>query len=258
MQDINLPQAKVIEEKENYGKIVIEPLFPGYGYTVGNAIRRVLISSLPGAAITSVKIEDVAHEFSTIPGVKEDVIEIMMNLKKIRLKLFGDEAVTLKLQATGPKEIKAKDIKTPSQVEIKNKDLYIATLDKAKAKLNMEMVVERGRGYEAAENRAGKSSIGTIQIDSIFSPVTWVNCTVENMRVGQRTDYHRVILEIKTDGTITPVEAFKSAVAILMEQFSVLKDIEGEKKTPEKKLPSTAKKDEKKVTKKKRSAKSVA
>jgi len=136
--------------------------------------------------------------------------------------------------------------------------LYIATLDKEKAKLNMEMVVERGRGYEATENRAGKSSIGTIQIDSIFSPVTWVNCTVENMRVGQRTDYHRVILEIKTDGTITPVEAFKSAVAILIEQFSVLKDVEGEKKTPEKKLPSTAKKDEKKVTKKKRSAKSVA
>ncbi len=264
MEEISLPKAKIVEEKENYGKIVIEPLYPGYGHTLGNALRRVLISSLSGAAISTIKIENASHEFSTLPGVKEDVIEIILKLKQLRLKLHDEDKATMKLQVKGPKEILALDIKTPSQIEILNKDLHIATLDSSKASLNIEMVVEKGRGYVAAENKPEKPEIGIIQTDSLYSPVTWVNLSVENTRVQQRTDFNKLTLEIKTDGTILPSEAFTKATEILVNQFDVLKNLEGKAvkkvKKPKiaKKISKKEKKDEKKVTAKKRAKKSAA
>lgn len=229
---ISLPQKPVIiSEDGNHGVYEIKELFPGYGYTIGNSIRRVLLSSLPGAVITAVKIEGVGHEFSTIEGVVEDVVEIILNLKQIRFKTYGDEtSYKASLSAKGEKEIKAKDIKTSSQLEVVNPEAYIATLSDKKSFLSMEFDVEVGLGYVPMEERIKeKVEIGIIALDASFSPVRHVNYEVENMRVGDRTDYNLVRFTIETDGSITPKEAITKSIAILVAQFKALSEGFGEK-----------------------------
>lgn len=227
------PKPKVILEKGNRGVFEIENLYPGYGQTIGNSLRRVLLSSLSGAAITTVKIEGVEHEFSTIEGVLEDVVEIMLNLKQMRFKLTEQGPFTATLSEKGEKVVTGKDFKVPSQVEIVTPDLPIATLTSKNSKLNMEVLIESGLGYVPAEvHSKEKVEIGTIALDAVFTPVRHVNYEVENMRVGDRTDYNRLRIHIETDGTITPYEAFERAANILIEQFQALvgqKDIEKNK-----------------------------
>lgn len=204
-----------------YGKFIAEPLERGFGITIGNSLRRVLLSSIQGAAITSVKIDGVLHEFSTIPGVKEDVTDIILNLKEVRLKLHTEGPKTIRVKAEGPKVLKAGDIITGDAVEILNPDHYLATLSKD-AKLSMEMVVKIGRGYVPAErNKDENQPIGTIPMDAIFSPIKKVNYTVTNARVGQRTDYERLTLEVWTDGSLTPEEAVTHAAKILKDQLAI-------------------------------------
>lgn len=211
-----------------YGKFVAEPLERGFGITIGNSLRRILLSSLQGAAITSVKIEGVLHEFSTIPGVKEDVTEIILNLKEVRLKLHTEGPKLIRVKAEGPKELKAGDIITGDAVEVLNPDHHLATLSKD-AKLSMEMMVKMGRGYVPAERNKDESQpIGTIPIDAIFSPIKKVNYTVTNARVGQITDYDRLTLEVWTDGSIDPVEAVAQAAKILKDQLSIFITFEEE------------------------------
>jgi DNA-directed RNA polymerase subunit alpha len=211
----------------NLGRAYIEPLERGFGHTLGNSLRRVLLSSLPGAAITSIRIRGVEHEFTTIPGVVEDVIDIILNLKGVRLKLDVDEA-ELKLDVKGPKDVKAGDIKAPAGVEIVNAKHHIVTLDEG-AKLEMTMRAEKGRGYVPAQkNKRSGDPIGVLPIDSIFSPVKKVTYRVENTRVGQRTDYDRLILEVESDGTISPVEATNMASQIIMEHLKLFAEA-GEK-----------------------------
>lgn len=255
---ISLPKKpKVVEKEGNSATIEISELYPGFGPTIGNALRRVLYSSLPGAAITSAKVENVPHEFSTIEGVSEDVMEISLNLKQIRLKLHGDEPQTLKLKVKGKKEITAKDIETPSQVEIVNKDAYIATLTTTKASLEMELRVEPGLGYvQTDQDEKEKTEIGVIRLDAVFTPVKKVNFEVENMRVGDRTDYNRLIMDITTDGTIDPEDAFVYAVDVLMDHFEKIEELKGSKKKSSKKKSTTKKKStskKKKSTAKKKS-----
>lgn len=216
-------QPKIIRQEGNRATFEIEGLWPGYGQTVGNAIRRVLLSSLEGAAITSIKIDGIQHEFSTLPGVLEDMVEIMLNLKRTRFRLHGSGPYTATLSVKGERSVKSSDIKTPSQLEVVNPDQVIATLTDKKAALEMELVVEKGVGYETVEaRRKDKVEIGTIALDAAFSPLRLVNYEVENMRVGERTDYNRVRFDIETDGSTTPQEAFSQAAKILQEQFSVL------------------------------------
>lgn len=221
---ISLPlQPKVILEEDNKAVFEIEGLYPGYGQTIGNSLRRVLLSSLKGAAITSVKIQGAGHEFTTIEGVMEDAVELILNLKQIRFHVEGEGPYTVSLSAKGEKEIKGKDFETPSQVEVVNKDAYIATLSSKKSSLNLEAVVESGLGYIPVEARSKeKVEVGTIALDAIFSPVRHVNYEVENMRLGDRTDYNKIRLQIETDGSITPREAFGGAARILVEQFAAL------------------------------------
>src|SRR3989344_2334886 len=208
--EIILPsKPKIIEETEFKGVYEIEGLYPGYGHTLGNSLRRILLSSLPGAAISLVKINGVEHEFSTIEGVKEDVINILLNLKSIRLKIHADEPQILTLKAEKQKKLTAKDIKTPSQVEIINKDAPIATLTSKNSKFNVEMVAIKGVGYVPREMSVkDKVEIGTIVLDAIFTPIRRVNYEVENMRVGDRTDFNRLRISLQTDGTISPIEDF--------------------------------------------------
>lgn len=216
----NLP--KVILEEKNRGGFEISPLYPGYGITLGNALRRVLLSSLPGCAITKVEIKDVPHEFSSIKGVLEDTIDILLNLKKIRIKMEGDEPKTLTLKAEGKKEVYGKDIETPAGCEIVNKDQLIATLTDNNAKLEMNLTVEKGIGFSLAEEREKeKAPVGTIFLDAIFSPVRNVSFEVENIRYQERTDYNLLRIFIETDGTITPKSALKQASQILINHFSV-------------------------------------
>lgn len=235
MQTITLPQKpKFTSVDGKSGKFEIEGCYPGYGTTVGNALRRVLLSSLPGAAITSVKIKGVKHEFSTIPNILEDVIQIILNLKQVRLKSHKEESVTVSLNVKGEKVITAGMIKCPSDVEVITKDAHIATITNAKGEFEMEMEVESGIGYVPVDQQIReKKEVGTIALDAIYTPIRKVNYTIENMRVGKRTDFERIILDISTDGSITPEEAFSQAVKILIDQFSVLIDIEqvSEKKT---------------------------
>ena len=221
---VQLPEKlSVLKEEGHKMTLELSPLYPGYGVTVGNALRRVLLSSIEGAAITSVKIKGVSHEFSTMEGVLENVIEIIMNVKKIRLKLFGDEPATLELKVSGEKEVKAKDIKTHQNVEIVTKDQLIATLTSKKAELEMELTVEKGIGYVPIEQRQKeKISVGTIAVDALFSPVKNVNFTVENIRVGQRTDYNKLMLEIETDGLISPREALKKSLEIIAKHLEII------------------------------------
>ncbi|MAF79478.1 DNA-directed RNA polymerase subunit alpha [bacterium] len=214
---------KKISEKENIGNFVIEGLYTGYGPTIGNSLRRALLSSLPGAAITQIKVKGVNHEFSTLPGMSEDIVEFTLNLKRVRFKFFADEPQTLSLKIKGNKKITAGDIKTTTFVEIVNPDLHLATLSKKNAELDMEIVVEKGLGYASAEDRKGERlPIGTIILDSIFSPIVRVDFDVENTRVGERTDYNRIKLEIETDGSITPSEAFHKTTSILKHHFEKL------------------------------------
>jgi DNA-directed RNA polymerase subunit alpha len=203
------------------GTILVEPLPQGYGLTLGNSLRRVLLSSLPGAAITQVKIEGIKHEYSSLKGVKEDMVEILLNLKRVRFMVEGDKSVKLEIDAKGPGEVKAKDIKTPAGVEVSNPDLHVAYLAEAKTKLNIEMTVEKGVGFLPVESRRSLG-IGTIPLDASFSPVLKVNYRVEPTRVGQMTNFDKLTLFVTTDGTLTPAEAVKQASKILGDYFGVL------------------------------------
>ena len=263
----SLPQKPQITKKgENKSVFEIKGLYPGYGVTVGNTLRRVLLSSLEGAVITQVKIKDVSHEFSTIPGVLEDVVFILLNLKKIRFKMFGSEPQVATLKVTGQKEVKAKDFNLPSQVEVVTKDAPIATLTAKKSYLEMEVKIKKGIGYEPAERRdkdEKKLDIGVIDIDAAYSPILNTSFYVEDMRVGKRTDFDKLCLEIQTDGTISPEQAFENACDILVKHFSLFKQDEIEKQEeskekPQKKVVKTKKKksQKKKPTKAKSAVKS--
>lgn len=221
---ISLPsKPKITSEDGNRAVIEIEGLYPGYGQTIGNGLRRVLLSSLPGAAITTVKIEKVGHEFSTIEGVKEDVVDILLNLKQVRFRLHGEGPFTMHLSLKGERAAHAEDFKASSQVEIVNPKQRIATLTSKKSELEIEATVERGLGYVPVEARSkDKVEVGMIALDSIFSPIRHINYEVENMRVGDRTDYNRIRLHIETDGSIVPQDAFHQAAQILVDQFRAL------------------------------------
>jgi DNA-directed RNA polymerase subunit alpha len=214
------PQLHVQDETERYGRFVAEPLENGYGITLGNALRRVLLSSLPGAAITSVRIEQVDHEFSTIKGVLEDTTQLLLNIKEIRLQALSDRTGTLALDAEGPGTVTAADIQVPADFEVVNPELHIASLDSKDARLNIEFHVEIGKGYLPAGSVEGMP-IGVIPVDAIFSPVRKVNYRVEKTRVGQSTNYDKLNLEIWTDGTVGPVDALGQAADILMDQFAL-------------------------------------
>ncbi len=214
------PQLNVDDETERYGRFIAEPLENGYGITLGNALRRVLLSSLPGAAITSVRIEQVDHEFSTISGIVEDTTQLLLAIKEIRLQALSDRPGTLALDAEGPGEVTAADIQVPADFEIVNPELHIATLDNKAARLNAEFHVEIGKGYVPAGSVEGMP-IGVIPVDAVFSPVRKVNYRVEKTRVGQSTNFDRLVLEIWTDGTVGPVEALGQAADILMDQFAL-------------------------------------
>ncbi len=216
-------KPKLVFFEANKGVFEIAPLSPGYGVTLGNALRRVLLSSLVGAAITKVKIEGVLHEFSTIPGVLEDVLDIVFNLKKVRIKMDIDGPAELFLEAKGKKEVRAKDIQTPAGVTIVNPNHLIATLTSEKATLKMNLVVEKGRGYSSVEERTKEKVVaGEIILDAIFSPVINAVYEIENIRYKERTDYDLLRLTIETDGTKTPEEALKEAVLILKDQLEAL------------------------------------
>jgi DNA-directed RNA polymerase subunit alpha len=223
---IAIPQKpEYISLGENHGKFEILGCYPGYGTTLGNALRRVLLSSLEGAAIRSVKITGVTHEFTTIPGVMEDVVQILLHLKQIRFRLHGDEPVKIGLKVKGERVVTAKDFKVTSDVEIVDGDQVIATISDKKTELEMEIEIDRGVGYVSVEARDREErEIGVIAVDSIYSPVKRVNYEVENMRVGKRTDYDKITLEILTDGSIAPEEAFAKSVTILMDQFTALSE----------------------------------
>ncbi|MBU2068050.1 DNA-directed RNA polymerase subunit alpha [Patescibacteria group bacterium] len=225
-------KPKIIEEKDNKAIFEISACYPGYGITLGNAFRRVLLSSLSGAAITGVKIKGIQHEFSTIPNVMEDVVQIILNLKQIRFKLHSQKAFKITLKVKGERKVQAKDIKTSSELEVVNKDAHIATLTSKKAELDMEIEVEPGMGYSPTEERKkGKIEIGKIAIDAIFSPVRKVTYSIENMRVGERTDYDRIRFNIETDGTVSPRNAFLKAARILVDHYIIFTQLGDKKKT---------------------------
>ncbi|NTV41194.1 MAG: DNA-directed RNA polymerase subunit alpha [Candidatus Moranbacteria bacterium] len=228
MQTVSLPQKpKYTPINEQSGKFEILGCYPGYGMTLGNALRRVLLSSLKGAAVTSVKIKGVSHEFSTIDGVMEDAVQIILNLKKIRFRLHSDEPVKVSLKFKGEGKVTAESIKCSSDIEVVNPDQIIATITDKKVELEMELEVSNGLGYVPIEQQQrGEREIEVIAIDAVYTPIRRVNYEVENMRVGKRTDYNKITLEIMTDGSITPQEAFLKAVELLVQQFSVLGGIE--------------------------------
>lgn len=239
---ITLPkQPKIKEQGENRAVFEIDGLYPGYGVTVGNALRRALYSSLPGAAITKIKIKGAPHEFSTLPGVLEDVLEITLNLKQIAIKLHGDEPQSASIKVKGSRKVTAADIEAPSQVEIVNKGAHIATLTGRNSQFEAEFVIEPGLGYLPVEKQPkGGAGIGSIPLDAIFTPMRKVNFEIENMRVGDRTDFNRLRLEIITDGTISPQEALEYASNLLVEHFRIAGQFEGKTKATKK---STAKSD---------------
>ena len=224
MEKIPLPKSfKQIKEEGNSYVFVLEPLYPGYGATIGNALRRILLSSLPGAAVTAVKVKGVDHEFSTIKSVKEDMVEIILNLKQLRLKSFSENPVRLTLKAKGDKPVTAEAISKSDQVEIANPGLHIATLDGKNSELEMELVVEQGRGYVPVESREEeRNEIGMIAIDAIFSPVRMVSYEVENVRVGKMTNFDKLTLSLTTNGTISGMEAITKSAEIAVEHFRVL------------------------------------
>ncbi len=224
MESIPLPKnLRVINLGKNHDSIVIEPCFPGYGTTLANTLRRVMISSLPGSAVTAVKVVGVSHEFSSLPGIKEDLVEILLNLKRLRLKVYNVEPVKILLKASGEKEVMAGDIKTTSDVEIINKDLHLATLTEKKAELEMELTVRQGRGYVPVENREKeKAELGQIAVDAIFTPIVKVGFNIEDVRVGQVTNYDKITFDIETDGTISPLQSVQEASKILVDHFNFI------------------------------------
>src|SRR5512145_2934093 len=226
-----LPKIETDATSKNYGRYIIGPLERGYGVTLGNALRRVLLSSLPGAAVTSIRVSDVHHEFSDIPHVREDMTMVILQIKQLRVKLHGEEPVRLRLEVRGEGTVTAGDIQCPPEVEIINPDLYLFTVDSDKARLEMEMTVEPGRGYSPAEER-GRLPIGELPVDAIFSPIKRVNWDVERARVGQRTNYDKLILEIWTDGTIRPEEAMSQSAEILMKHLIIIAGVSEESLMP--------------------------
>ena len=234
MIEIEKPRIECIESPtdESYGKYVIEPLERGYGTTLGNSLRRVLLSSLPGTAVTSIRIAGVQHEFSTIPGVKEDVTEIVLNIKRIIARLHSDEPKTVYIEASGECEVTAGDIKADSEVEILNPELHIATLG-PDASLSIELTVDHGRGYVPADkNKGPQQVIGTIPVDSIYTPVLKVNYAVENTRVGNQTDFDKLTLEVWTDKTISPRDAVSLGAKILVDHFTLFTDLSRHHRQP--------------------------
>lgn len=231
LSDTDLLKVSYLKGKDqSSGSFVLEPLSPGYGYTIGHSLRRVLLSSLEGAAISSVKIDGATHEFSTIAGVKEDIVDIVLNLKSLRLRLDGNEPTVLKIEKKGPGIVTAKDFDKNSLVTIVDPEHMIATLDK-NAKFSMEVTVKKGRGYEPVEQRKEeKLPLGSIAIDSVFTPIKKINYEVENTRVEGMTNYDKLTLDITTDGSISPEEAFKSATQIIVEHFSLIGEMSS--KTP--------------------------
>ena len=216
------PAVKEIESSADYGKFEIEPLEPGFGVTLGNSLRRVLLSSLPGAAITSVSIEGIAHEFSSIENVKEDVTEILLNIKEINVLSHSADPVRISIDQHGPRDVTAGDIECPSDIEIRNPGQHIATLDSPKAQLRMDLMVERGKGYVTAErNKKEGQAIGVIPIDAIFTPVRKANFFVEKTRVGQETEWDKLVVEVWTDGTLAPVEAVSRAAGLFTDHLGL-------------------------------------
>ncbi|MBC2578415.1 DNA-directed RNA polymerase subunit alpha [Peptostreptococcus russellii] len=227
MIEIEKPKVDIVELSEDYryGKFVVEPLERGFGITIGNAIRRILLSSLPGVAVYAIRIEGVLHEFSTVPGVKEDVTEIILSLKELSATIDDEEPKVLRIQAEGPCEVKGSDIICPPEVEIINKDLHIATLDED-SKLNMEIYVNKGRGYiSAEENKNDSMPIGVLPVDSIYTPIEKVSYHVENTRVGQRSDFDKLTLEVMTNGSINPQEGISLAAKVLDEHLKLFIDL---------------------------------
>lgn len=224
LQPLFLPDhVEITAERGHEATFIIHPYHPGYGPTVGNALRRVLLSSLPGAAITHMKVEGVSHEFTALDGIKEDLVTLILNLKQVRLTSRSEQPVEIKLTVKGTKAVTAGDFKTPPEVEIVNPELPIATLTDKKASLTLTCTVEQGRGYVPSETRERETrDIGTVAIDAIFTPVQRVSFRIENARVGQATDYHKLFLTIATDGTIAPKDALKAAAAILRDHFTQL------------------------------------
>lgn len=255
---IPLPKKlKIIKKEKNKATFEIEALYPGYGVTIGNSLRRVLLSSLEGAAITQVKIKNVSHEFSTIPNVLEDVINILLNLKQLRFKIFTKESQKAVLKVKGEKKVSGSDFKLPTQLDLVNKEAHIATLTDKKASLEIEIQVEKGIGYVLKEAmKKEKLEVGVILLDAIFTPVQKVSFKIENIRVGKRTDFDRLFLEIETDGTIPPQEAFSKASEILLNHFNLFTRTYKGKPSPtsEKKIKKTEEKStkEKKHEKKKK------
>lgn len=247
---ISLPSEPKITNKDEEGKkatFEIESLYPGYGTTIGNSLRRVLLSSLEGTAITQVNMEDVQHEFSTMEGVKEDSLNIILNLKQLNFKMFSDEPQKATLSVSGEKEVKAKDFDFPTQVEVVNGEAPIATLTSDDAKLEMEVTIEKGVGFVPAEDRKeGKEQVGQITIDAIFSPVKAVNFNVENMRVGERTDFDKLTVDVETDGSINPEEAFNEACGILVKHFNLLRGSLSDQDKQEKETQKTEEESEEK------------
>jgi len=213
------PRIEREAESRNYGKYMIGPLERGYGNTLGNALRRVLLASLEGTAITSIRITDIQHEYTDIPGIREDVIQIMLQLKQLRMKIFDVDSARLHMEVRGEGVVTAADIIAPPEVEIVNPDLYLFTSDSSKTKLEIEMSVERGRGYSPANDRSGRLPIGELPVDAIFTPVKQVNWDVGYARVGQSTNYDRLEMEIWTDGTVAPEESMSTAAGILIEHL---------------------------------------
>lgn len=221
LPNLVLPKIETEAIAERYGRFVIGPLESGYGVTVGNSLRRVLLASLPGAAITSVKVDGVYHEFSPIPGVKEDTMTLLLNLKQIRMKIQGDEPVRLRLEVQGEGIVTAADVECPSEVEIVNSELHLLTLDSNDSRVELEMIAERGRGYSPSEER-GELAIGQLPVDAVFSPVRRIAYTVDRVRIGEITDFDQLKLDIWTDGTIQPEEALSTSAQILARHFSLV------------------------------------
>jgi DNA-directed RNA polymerase subunit alpha len=232
VSDPIVAKVDALHTSEDFGRFQVEPLERGFGLTLGNALRRVLLSSLAGAAVTQVKVDGIYHEFATLPGVKVDTTELILNLKQLRLKSYTDQATQLRLIASGPGIVTASDLIYPSEIEIVNPELYVASLDSADARLEMELTVEKGKGFRSSDGRE-PPSLGVIPVDAIFSPIRRVNYRVENTRVGERTDLDSLIIEIQTDGTISPMDALVQAATLLIEQFSVFTDLQAPRRPAE-------------------------
>lgn len=228
LSNMVMPKIEREAEARNYGKFVIGPLERGYGVTIGNALRRVLLSSLEGAAVTSVRFTDVLHEFSDIPGVREDVIQVMLRIKQLRMILHDVDQAHLHLDVRGEGVVTAADIQCPAEVEITNPELYLFTVDDPTARLDLDMVVERGRGYSPANERTGRLPIGELPVDAIYSPIKRVNWTVGSARVGQSTNYDKLTLEIWTDGTVSPEKSLSTASVILIDHLRYISGVNEE------------------------------